>query len=306
MQLRLGTRASALATWQARWVADRLSQCGMQIELVSITTTGDRQTAGPIGQIGTQGVFTKEIQNGLLDDRIDLAVHSLKDLATLPVPGLTLTAVPERGPIADVLVFRDARATSLDDLPKGAVVATGSPRRKVQLLHARPDLQIENLRGNVETRLAKLDSGPFDAIILAEAGLRRLGLDERIGQILPPAIMLPAVGQGALGIEMRTDDPRTHAVAQALDCPQTHAAVAAERAMLGALEGGCSAPIAAWGRVEHDRLRLSGRVVRLDGSTQLDATLDESLDQPELLGQLVAERLIDQGAAELIREAREG
>ncbi|HLA85646.1 MAG TPA: hydroxymethylbilane synthase [Thermoguttaceae bacterium] len=304
MKLRLGTRASALAAWQARWVADRLARQGIDVELVPITTAGDRQRTEPIGQIGTQGVFTKEIQNELLAGRVDLAVHSLKDLATVAVPGLALVAVPERGPVADVLVFRDTVVTTLNDLPPRAVVATGSPRRKAQLLHARPDLRIKDLRGNVETRLAKLDAGRFDAVVLAEAGLRRLGLEARIGQVLPPAIMLPAVGQGALAVEMRADDPRARAVARAIDHASTHAAVAAERAMLAALQGGCLAPVAAWARVEGETLRLDGRVMRLDGSERLDAASTGPIAEPESLGRRVAAELIEQGAAEFIREAR--
>ncbi|MBN1591225.1 MAG: hydroxymethylbilane synthase, partial [Pirellulales bacterium] len=181
---------------------------------------------------------------------------------------------------------------------------TGSLRRKTQLLHARADLTIENIRGNVETRLAKLDAGQYDAVVLAEAGLRRLGLGARIGQILPASIMLPAVGQGALGIETRYADAITRKVVLAIDHPPTHAAVLAERALLAALEGGCSAPIAAWGHVEDQTLRLAGRVLRFDGTQKVDATREGKIDQPRQLGQLVAEQLNAQGAAELIQEAR--
>jgi len=305
VKFRLGTRASALAAAQAGWVAERLARQGAQVELVPITTTGDRHRGEPIEQIGTQGVFTKEIQNALLAGQVDLAVHSLKDLSTQAVPGLALAAVPERGPAADALVFRDPGVRTLDDLPRGAVVGTGSLRRKAQLLHARSDLRIENIRGNVETRLAKLDAGRYDAVALAEAGLRRLGLDARIGEILRLAIMLPAVGQGALAVETRDDDHAARAVAAAIDHRPTRAAVAAERAMLSALEAGCSAPVAAWGRMEGNVLRLTGRVLRADGSQQLDATREGPADEPESLGRLVAQRLIDQGAAALIREARE-
>ena len=291
--------------WQANWVADQLGRQDVKVELVSITTSGDVQSSGPIAQIGSQGVFTKEIQKALLDRRIDLAVHSLKDLSTFPTPGLVLAAVPRRGPVADVLVFRDPRVNSLDDLPRGACVATGSVRRRVQLLHARPDLQIENLRGNVETRLAKLDAGPFDAIVLAEAGLRRLGFDSRIGQILDPSLLLPAIGQGALAIEIRDDDSKTREAVQSLNDPMSYTAVAAERTMLATLEGGCSAPIGGWARNENDRLILSGRVSQMDGSKQLDETDEGSFEDPDALGRLLAERLLQRGAGELICEARQ-
>lgn len=304
MTLRLGTRASALAVWQADWVAARLAEQGVQIEIVPVITSGDRHQTGPIERIGTSGVFTKEIQRSLLEGNIDLAVHSLKDLATAPVAGLFLAAVPERGPTSDALVFADSGAATLADMPARAVVGTGSPRRKAQLLHARADLRVADVRGNVETRLAKLDAGDYDAIVLAEAGLRRLGLEARLGQILPPEIMLPAVGQGALGIETREDDQAARTAVAPLDHSPTRAAVAAERAMLAALEGGCLAPVAAWGRVEGDVLRLSGRVSRVDGSRQLDAALDGRPDEAETLGRLVARHLADQGAAELIDEAR--
>jgi len=194
MPLRLGTRASALARWQADWVAGELRDSGNDVELVPIATSGDVER-GSIAQIGSQGVFTKEIQRALLDARIDLAVHSLKDLPTEPVPGLHLAAVPPRAPIGDVLVC--GKPSALDGLARGAVVGTGSLRRRAQLLYARPDLKIKDLRGNVDTRLAKLDTGQYDAVVLAEAGLRRLGLEQRITHVLPPSIMLPAVGRAA-------------------------------------------------------------------------------------------------------------
>ncbi|HBO42451.1 MAG TPA: hydroxymethylbilane synthase [Planctomycetaceae bacterium] len=305
MKIRIGTRASALASWQAQWVADQLAIRGGHAEIVPISTAGDRSRTGPIDEIGSQGVFTKEIQAALLDGRIDIAVHSLKDLATEPVPGLCLAAVPERGPIGDVLVFRGGAGGPLDRLPERAAVGTGSPRRKAQLLHSRPDLRVENIRGNVETRLAKLDEGQFDALVLAEAGLRRLELDGRVGAALPTATMLPAVGQGALGIESRADNAAIHELLQAIDDAPSHAAVAAERAMLAALEGGCLAPVAGWGRIERGLLRLQGRVLSLDGARQIEATLDGRLEEPESLGRLVARRLDDEGAAELILAARQ-
>jgi hydroxymethylbilane synthase len=307
MVLRIGTRASRLATWQAEWVASRLTEQGIKVELAPISTTGDRQRQGPISGIGGQGVFTKEIQNALLDRRIDVAVHSLKDLATEETPGLCLAAVPRRASVSDVLVFQGGAGDSIERLPKGAVVGTGSLRRKTQLLRHRPDLRVENIRGNVETRLAKLDEGQFNAVVLAEAGLRRLGFDERVGEVLPPSVMLPAVGQGALGIESREDDESTRKVLlEIIDDRAAHGSIVAERAMLAALHGGCSAPVAGWAREEEGTLRLEGRVLSLDGKRQVDAKASGLLDDPEGLGRLVAEQLIGQGAAELIREARCG
>ncbi|MBN1909868.1 MAG: hydroxymethylbilane synthase [Pirellulales bacterium] len=289
MKLRLGTRASALARWQADWVARRLTDLGIDVDLVPISTTGDQQHSGPISQIGAQGVFTKEIQQALLDGRIDVAVHSLKDLSTEPVAGLCLAAVPERGPVGDALVSNTH--ASLDALPRGARIGTGSLRRRAQLLHVRPDLDVQDIRGNVDTRLSKLDAGEFDAIVLAQAGLERLGLAERIAQVLPPDVMLPAIGQGALGVEIRVDNIETRQALAPLDHPASRAAVLAERAMLHALEGGCSAPIGAWARVENNFLTLSGRVLEPDGTHRLDATASASMSDPETLGRDVAAQL---------------
>ena len=206
MPLRLGTRGSALARWQAEWVATRLKELGFEVELTPISTTGDRRHEA-IETIGREGIFTKEIQLALLDGRVDLAVHSLKDLPTVAAPGLCLAAVPERSPVADALV--SARGEPLEELPNGAVIGTGSLRRRAQLLHHRRDLKMKDIRGNVDTRLQKLRQGGYDALVLAEAGLRRLNFADRITQILPLKIMLPAVGQGALGLETREEDIET-------------------------------------------------------------------------------------------------
>jgi hydroxymethylbilane synthase len=292
-----------LARWQAEWVSARLEELEIEVVLAPITTTGDRQQ-GPIGASTAPGLFTKEIQRALLDDRIDLAVHSLKDLPTEPVAGLSLTAVPERGPVADVLVC--GKWGSLEELPEGAVVGTGSLRRRSQLCHARPDLVMQDIRGNVDTRLAKLARGDYDAIVLAEAGLRRLGLEAHIAEVLPRRIMLPAIGQGALGLETRSDDANARAGLAPLDHAATHAGVLAERAMLTALEGGCLAPIAAWGRMEGETLALSGRVLSVDGATKLEAAETATAADAEELGRRVARQLIDQGASELIRASRDG
>jgi hydroxymethylbilane synthase len=301
MQLRLGTRASLLARWQADWVTAQLRQRGLDIELIPITTSGDRQQSAS-GPISGTGVFTKEIQRELLEGRIDLAVHSLKDLPTEVVPGLVLAAVPERAPVADALIC--VRFDSLAGLPPGAVVGTGSLRRRAQLLHFRDDLEMREIRGNVDTRIRKLREGHYEAIVLAQAGLDRLGLTTHITKILPLDLMLPAVGQGALGIEARRDDTATLEALACLDHAPTHSAVTAERAMLAALHGGCMAPIAAWGRFEGEQLVLTGRVLDQAGTRKLEATQSGPAEDAEALGQTVAEILAKQGAAELIAEAR--
>lgn len=300
--LRLGTRGSALARWQAEWVAARLCSEGVAVSLVPLSTQGDRQQTGPVETIGGQGVFTKELQRALLDDQIDLAVHSLKDLPTDPVPGLDLAAVPERAPCGDVLLSR--RSPSFADLPHGALVGTGSTRRRSQLWHARPDLQMADIRGNVDTRLRKLDEEQYDALVLAEAGLLRLGLAERMTQVLPKELMLPAVGQGALGIEIRAADVELREILAPLDHAESRQAVIAERAMLAALRGGCLAPVGAWGRMESGQLQLSGVVLSVDGRRRIAA---EVASEPALaaeLGRHVAGELLKQGAAELIAAAR--
>ena len=328
MPLRLGTRASALARWQAEWVAAQLHSCGLAVELVPIATSGD-QRQEPIGGLSGKGVFTKEIQRALLEGRIDLAVHSLKDLPTDEVPGLCLAAVPERAAAGDVLVCRQAaslaelgtvpifgrrRETSarkwdcpppLAELPSGAAVGTGSLRRRAQLLHARGDLQMKDVRGNVDTRLRRLDQGDYDALVLAEAGVRRLGLAGRITELLPMWIMLPAVGQGALALETRGGDAAAREAVARLDDPATHQAVLAERAMLAALQGGCLAPIAAWGRVAGKQLVLTGRVLSPDGAEKLEATRSAvAATDAAALGRRVADDLLAQGAGDLVQASR--
>lgn len=329
LRIRLGTRASALAQWQAQWVAAHLTPLGVEVALVPITTAGDRHQQRPIGELGERGLFTKEIQRALLEGQIDLAVHSLKDLPTDETPGLALTAAPERGSLADALICRER--LTFRELPVGAVVGTGSLRRRAQVLHLRPDLKMKDLRGNVDTRLRKLSQGDYDAIVLAEAGLQRLGLvadepgitdgrfsvrarpvssesegdaaslfAERLG---PPEI-LPAVGQGALGLETRSDDRPVRETVERLNDPATWGSVLAERAMLAALHGGCLAPIAAWGRLEDGSLVLTGRVLSADGARKIEASLQGDLAQPVQLGQRVADELISQGATALIEASR--
>jgi hydroxymethylbilane synthase len=274
----------------------------VEVELVPITTTGDRRQE-PIGPGSGTGLFTKELQRALLDERIDLAVHSLKDLPTDEVSGLWLATVPQRASSGDVLVATEYG--SLDELPEGAVIGTGSLRRRAQLLHVRADLRMEDIRGNVDTRLRKLAQGDYDALVLAEAGLRRLGLDEHITQPLPTQIMLPAVGQGALGLETRSDDHRTREAVEPLDHVASHAAVLAERAMLARLRGGCLAPVGALGRlVQEDTLELHGRVLCPDGSEKIESRRMGPPSDAVTLGQQLADELMAEGAADLIQRAR--
>ncbi|HEY2893628.1 MAG TPA: hydroxymethylbilane synthase [Pirellulales bacterium] len=303
--LRLGTRASALARWQAQWVADELAARGLVVELVQITTRGDASSEDKIAELGGTGLFTKELQRALLDGKIDLAVHSLKDLPTETTPSLSLTAVPRRASPFDALISREGK--TLYELPRGAVIGTGSARRRSQLLFARRDLTMRDVRGNVDTRLQKLMAGDYDALILAEAGLARLGQTDRISEVLPAEVMMPAVGQGALAIETRSEDRQTIEALEGLDDLESHCAVLAERALLAGLGGGCLAPVGAWARREPDgTLRLDAVVLPSGGSVRLSETLSGDPEQPEPLGAEVARRLLAQGAGKLIAEARLG
>jgi hydroxymethylbilane synthase len=302
-RLRLGTRASALARWQANWVAARLEGLGIEIELVPIATRGDVQTHQAIEQVGSPGVFTKELQRALLDERIDLAVHSLKDLPTDEVDGLCLAVVPERESPHDVLVAR--QGLRLEQLPEGAAVGTGSLRRRAQLWYARRDLEMRDIRGNVDTRLEKLAAGQYDALVLAEAGLVRLGRRAEITEVLAAGVMLPAIGQGALGIETRAADGTTRAAVQPLDDAASHAAVAAERSLLSAVGGGCLAPVGAWARPSPaGSLRLDAVVLSPDGRQRLDAGGQSAPGDAVALGASVAARLLAQGAGKLISQLR--
>ncbi len=300
--IRLGTRGSALARWQADWVAGALRQHGIDVAIIEIKTRGDLVQEGPIARIGATGVFTKEIQRALLDGTVDVAVHSLKDLPTERVDGLTLAAVPKRAAYRDAFLSRNAK--TLDELPPGSVIGTGSLRRQTQIVHRFGDrFRVEDIRGNVETRLRKLTDGEVDALVLAEAGLSRLGFADRIASFLEPPWFLPAVGQGALGIEVRTDDSTaTEAVVRLRD-ESTFAAVLAEREMLRTLQGGCIAPIAALGTVEAGRLTLHGRILSLDGAAMFERTeAAASGESPESLGRRVGTLLLQAGADRIIAE----
>ena len=299
--LRIGTRKSPLARWQAQWVATELEKLGNSIEMVWIVTQGD-VTAQPLGTVGGQGLFTKEIQRALLDGEIDLAVHSLKDLPTQPIDGLALAAVPQREVVGDCLIA--PLGTTIENLPLGARIGTGSLRRAAQLRAWRADLEILDIRGNVETRIKKLDDGIYEAIVLAEAGLHRLGYLDRVAQKLPLHRLLPAVGQGALGLETRADDETTIKALAALNHLSSQLAVTAERSLLAHLRGGCLAPVAAWCRMEDDKLRLEAKVLSLDGQTQLQVDRRFAPDQAQEEGRLAAEELIAAGAQQLIESAR--
>ncbi len=297
--LRIGTRGSPLALWQANYVADRLRPLvgARGVELVRIITSGDRVRDRPLAEIGGGGAFTKEIQRALLDETADVAVHSLKDLPTFAVEGLVLAAVPRRGPAGDVLVSRSHRR--FDDLPAGAIVGTSSLRRRSQALHRRPDLRLVEVRGNVETRLGKLTEHGLDALILAEAGLRRLGHAGEIAEVLDPEWMLPAVGQGALGLECRADDREVNGLLRQLDDAPSRQAVLAERALLRALGGGCLVPIGATALVQGPGIRLRGAVLQPDGQRRVAG--EASGTESEEVGQRLARDLLDRGARELLQ-----
>lgn len=301
----IGSRGSRLALWQAGWVRSRLNELrpGVEVRVEVYKTTGDIHRDVPLAVIGGKGAFTKELEEALLDARIDIAVHSLKDLPTTLPDGLAVAAVPEREDPRDALVLSAGsvvESTSLTDLPHGAIVGTSSLRRQAQLRHLRPDVSIRDVRGNVDTRLRKLDGGEFDALILAAAGLRRLGFDERISAAVGAREMLPAVGQGALGVETREDDGATRELVSLLEHAPTRAAVEAERALLAALGGGCQVPIAAHGTIEGGRLRLEALVAALDGSRVIRDALDADAGAAARAGETLAARLRERGADELL------
>ena len=308
--LRIATRASRLALWQANDVAGRLRSVlsDREVVLVEISTVGDRDRTQPLTQMGDTGLFTREVQRAILDGRAEIAVHSLKDLPTEPTPGLILGAVPGRASIFDALVLpliegkpvETDPSQPLRSLPEAARIGTGSPRRRAQILNARPDLQVEEIRGNVETRLRKLDAGEFDAVILAEAGLVRLGLRERISARLCPPLLYPAVGQGALGIECRSDDDDTRQLLRSISHPPTFASVLAERELLSTLRAGCHAPVGVETACDADDLSMTAVVLSQDGTERISASHTGSTATPEALGRRLAESLLSDGAAELI------
>lgn len=304
--LRIATRKSQLALWQAEHVATLLrgAHPGLEVELVPLSTQGDRIQDRSLAAIGGKGLFIKELEMALEDHRADIAVHSMKDVPGDLPEGLLIAAVLPRADPRDALVTADAER--LEDLPQGARVGTSSLRRQAQLLAARPDLKIETLRGNVDTRLRRLDNGDLDAIILACAGLIRLGWESRITAHLDPRACLPAVGQGIIGIECRADDTNARALLQALNDAATRTVMDAERAFAGRLGGSCQSPIAAYATLERDRLTLDGLVAEPDGSRLLRDSITGSAENPRRLGEQLADRVLAAGAGALLERLRSG
>lgn len=303
--MRIGTRGSKLALEQSEWVRKKIEAeyPDVQVELVSIKTTGDKILDSPLSKIGGKGLFVKEIEEALLRNEIDLAVHSMKDVPAELPEDLILCTFPEREDPRDA--FISIRYSTLKDLPQGASLGTSSLRRSAQLLHRRPDLNIHPLRGNVDTRLRKLEAGDYQAIILATAGLKRLGFADRIKQLIPEEEMVPAIGQGALGLEVRRNDEQTMGMLSFLNHKKTESIVKAERAFLKALEGGCQVPIAAFCRANDNELCLMGMVAELDGSKMIKDEITGEMEKAEHLGVTLARRLLDAGAEEILAKIYE-
>jgi len=311
--IRIATRRSQLALAQAYWVKARLEaiEPGLTVELKEYVTRGDQIQNVPLQQVGGKGLFTKEIEDALLANEADVAVHSLKDLPAELPPGLALAAVPEREDPRDVVVLRgEGRGAwderdALSSLPEGALIGSSSFRRSAQLRHTRPDLRVESVRGNVDTRLRKLDEGQYDAIILAAAGLKRLGREDRISHYLPVEVCTPAPGQGALGLQSREDDARVGKLLQRLEHTDTRACVAAERALMEALGGGCSVPLGGLATVEApDRIRVIAVVALPDGSQLLRTSIVGPLSDPIAAGRAAAEKLLARGARSILDRGR--
>ncbi len=296
--LRLGTRKSKLALWQANFVKEKLEALGCKVELVPITTTGDKILDTPLAKIGGKGLFVKEIENALLLGEIDLAVHSLKDVPMIIPEGLTLSAITEREEPYDVLISRNGK--KLEELPSGAVVGTSSLRRQVQIKKRRRDLRVEILRGNVDTRLRKLKEGLYDAIVLAYAGVKRMGFSGEISQVLEDFI--PAVGQGSLAIETRAEDERGINFVKGLNHEDSWLRAVCERAFLRELQGGCQVPIGAYAWMEGDRIKIKGFISDLEGKRFLEGYEEGGLQEAEEVGKRLAQRLLREGGEEILKE----
>ncbi len=298
--LKIGTRQSMLALWQSNHIAACLRQKYPECEVVlkKIVTKGDRILDVPLAQIGGKGLFTKEIEEDLLSGEVDLAVHSLKDMPTVLPEGLCLTAITERANVGDAFVSN--KYNSFAELPQGATVGTSSLRRKAQLLAARPDLVIKDLRGNVDTRLRKLDEGQYDAVILAAAGLERLGYGDRVKSVIPSEVCLPAVGQGALAIECRSDDAEVRAMLSFLNDTPTLQATTAERAFLGLLEGGCQVPIGVHAEAKGEDIHIEAIIAALDGTTILRDSIDGAAQDAAALGKRLGEKMLANGGREIL------
>jgi hydroxymethylbilane synthase len=301
-ELRIGTRGSKLALYQANWVREKLVQAhpDLKVTLVSVKTTGDKIQDAPLSKIGGKGLFVKEIEEALIQKRVDLAVHSIKDVPTELPWALHLSAITAREDPRDVLISKDG--TLLKDLPQKAKIGTSSLRRQAQLLHFRRDLELIPLRGNLDTRLKKLEKMNLDGIVLAMAGVKRLGFESRVTEIIPTEISLPAIGQGALGIETRKDDKEVEERIHFLNDPPSATAVSAERAFLKKLEGGCQVPIAAYARIIDSTMHIDGLVGTVDGQRLIRHHLEGTIDQAESLGTELAKILLRKGAKEILKE----
>ena len=299
--LRIGTRGSLLAKWQAEFVRKQLfAGAGVETEIVIIKTSGDKLQLSPLTQIGGKGIFIKELEEALLEETIDLAVHSVKDIPTDTPSRLMFPAVCRRADVRDCLV--GAKGATLGSLRQGARIGTGSLRRQAQLRHMRPDLDVRDLRGNVDTRLRKVESGEYDAVMLAKAGLDRLGWSERITETLAPDVFLPAVGQGAIAVECRLKDLEAGEVVERLDDAETRTAIIAERALLAALHGGCQVPLGAWARVERGELVMEACVCSVDGLQYIRQRATSTIEQAAELGGHMATLLIEAGAQSILEE----
>ena len=310
-RLRIGTRGSSLALWQANHIADRLAQLhGVETEIIRIRTSGDRMQSAPVAQIneiigaesGGKGIFIKELEDALLANTVDLAVHSMKDVPTDTPAGLAFPAITRREDPRDCLISRNGR--SLKGLPNSARVGTSSLRRQAQLRHHRPDMDVLDLRGNVDTRMKKLDAGEFDAVVLAMAGVNRLGLASRVTQVLGEDFMLPAVGQGALGIETRADDAETQRLVASLDDTDSRVCVTAERALLRTLHGGCQIPLGALAVLRGGELHLEAGVFSVSGAECVRTSENGPPEDAEEIGIRLAETLLEEGADRFLRLAR--
>jgi hydroxymethylbilane synthase len=299
--LRIGTRGSILAKWQAEFVRNQIFQAtGFEGEIIIVKTTGDKLQHSSLSQIGGKGIFIKELEDALLEESIDIAVHSVKDIPTEVPSGLSFPAICRREDVRDCLV--SGNGATLANLRQSARVGTGSLRRQAQLRHARPDLDVRDLRGNVDTRLRKVEAGEYDAVMLAKAGLDRLGWAHRISETLSPDVCMPAVGQGALGIECRASDAETSDALENLNDGETRAAIVAERTLLSALQGGCQVPLGAWARVERNELVLEACVCSIDGLQYVKQRATAPPDQARALGQRMAQLLIAAGAQTILEE----
>ena len=302
MKIRIATRKSPLALWQANFVKQNLllAHKDLTVELIPMVTQGDIILDSPLSKIGGKGLFVKQLELAILNNEADIAVHSIKDIPAQFPEGLTLAAICQRDEVRDAFVAN--KYTSLNDLPKGAIVGTSSLRRQCQLRSHYPHLKIKDLRGNVGTRLNKLDEEQYDAIILASVGLKRLSLEHRISQYIDTDLILPAVGQGAIGIESRTDDKQILDIISVLDDKKSRACIQAERAMNNALQGGCQVPIAGYCRLNNDELILQGLVGRVDGSKIIKQQITGYINEAESLGEKLAKQLLNQGADLILTE----